>query len=371
MEDKDIFRVYNIIKPLIAKREKEFKVIINKEFKTIQQIKTTSMNENYLFNDVISAQFYRLLDMDKLTFKKIIDANVKCTNNYDSKDANNVLLLLLGRYALETKQDLLYHVMIQMLAYKIYFPVFTKYFKFGVDESAFKYFANTLPKKFDIARFENIYGVVDDKAKAVAGKYIDDVRGKNAAKLLLIPVHIKTRLNQFFKQLLGAYKRFIQTNKIHLNSSRDLENEEGDTFNDQGRNNNSLDLEYKNRLHLALIHMELPDNMKYSILHRFHRSSKNDVDLIYKLIKHDDEIDNICKIFIEMRDQSVRVDDKSIILKWDVELGKYSESEVNDRIDALLFKYIPEYAKLEKKALIEKRKIFITLIYCFFIKAIK
>lgn len=367
-----IFEIYNGIKDRIAHAENEIKRLLSIEYNDIQYNKTTSMNKNYMFNDSISVNFYNALNLTKERLREIITKNIKSTSNFDSLDPNNILLLFLMRYFKEKHEFNYVTMAYEIFLYKLYYPIFVNYFKYGVDESAFEYFITTLSTKYEITKQDNIYKALDQLGKRNYDKYSPFITGNNEHNFLLIPVNTKTRINQFIKELMRAYKPFIETNKIHINASRDLEDEESGTYSDQLTTNNQLLNEYKNRLKTIILHDELPKQIRYNMLKLFKKSNHHDIDIIYSLIKDKDtNIANIIDIFVNNIKLNTTHTDRNMIQELFEDASKFKETPFTKDLDDILFSYIESYKTLPKAELVEKRKILILLIYLFLLKAMK
>lgn len=366
----NVFDLYNLIKPMISRSQSSLNELLRSEFKDIQHIKTTSINKNYMFNDQISNKFYNALGISKENLRSLINKYVTSTKNFDSLDPNNIMLMFLMRYGFETGQNVLVKMAYEIFLYKNFYPIFTNYFKYGVDESAFEYFKSTLNSKYELSKQENLYATVDVIGKRNFDKYSEFLYKNSEKDFLLIPVNTKTRLNQFVKELMKVYKPFIEKNKVHLNASRDLEDEEGGTFNDQMYNNNSIDHEFKNRINLFVIHNELPEMFLRKIASGMNKSTLEDVkDIYHNIIMNKDLVDKIADIFIDNRIKNVPIEDKSVINKWILEVSKHKPEDYVLEIDKMIEKYTPELDISQKSSLIEKRKIFILLVYLIILKS--
>lgn len=367
-----IFDIYDNLKDKIRHSETEIKKLLNLEYNDIQYNKTTSMNKNYMFNDIISNKFYNALNITKDILRSLIINNIKSTSNFDSLDPNNILLLFLMRYFKEKHEFNYVTMAYEIFLYKLYYPIFVNYFKYGVDESAFEYFITTLSTKYEITKQDNIYKALDQLGKRNYEKYSSFITSNDERNFLLIPVNTKTRINQFIKELMKAYKPFIETNKIHINASRDLEDEESGTYSDQSTTNNQILNEYKNRLKTSILHDEIPKQIRYNMLKLFKKSDQHDIDIIYNLIK-DKKINSshVIDVFVNNIKLNTEYNDRNMIHDLFENASKFKETEFTKELDAILFNYVDSYKNLPKAELVEKRKILLLLIYLFLLKAMK
>lgn len=359
-----VFVLYKEIEPIIASKYHDLMYLVRKEYSDIQHIKTTSINKNYMFNDQISNQFYSIINISKENFRSLINKYVKTTKNFDSLDPNNIMLLFLMRYSLNKGNENNLKMIYEIFLYKNFYPIFNNYFKYGVDESAFEYFKTTLSSKYELSKQENLYATVDIIGKRNLIKYLPSIVGNSEKDFLLLPVNTKTRLNQFVKELMRAYKPFIEKNKVHLNASRDLEDEEGTIYNDQFSNNNKNSLEYKNILSLSIINNEISDNIINYISNITKRNSKDDIKHIYtNIIKNDLYKEKLIDIFIENLDHRFGIDDSRIIKGWVEEINKHKPDVAVKELDKIIISEYPELMNKQKIDLVEKRKIIIFLLF--------
>ena len=367
MIKKDVFDLYKMIKVLIHKHEHELKKLINKEYKDIQYIKTTSMNENYMFNDSISNNFYKTIGLTKDQLKQLISQYVTITNNYDSLDANNILLLFLIRYGLENNDHMFTLATYEIFAYKLYYPIFNTYFPHGVDENAFAYFKSSIGDRSDLTKFDTIYGVIDKLAHGAFNTYKKDIMGKSDKHFLLLPVHLKTRYNQSLKGIMQKYTPFIANNKVYLNSSRELESkdEDDESYTDQNRNNNNAYYEQKNKLAFALIHRDIPHIYIESLKHKFQKISGPEIYEIYgKIIKNKDIADSLSSAYIEYGpSNNIEVDSIKFYNEWFNQVGSYQSNLQQEVLDKFIINHLSDVNINNKKEMVERRRIILTMLY--------
>lgn len=367
---RTIFDLYKALIPNIKNEEQSLKKLIEIEYNDIQYIKTTSMNKNYMFNDSISVKFYNLLKLNKEDFRKLILSVVKSTSNFDSLDPNNMLLMFLMRY-FKALHDIKYLKMVyEIFLYKLYYPLFNTYFKYGVDESAFEYFVSTLSTKFEITKQDNIYKALDQLGRKNLETYSIYLEKEDEKSFLLLPVNTKSRINQFLKEIMKYYVVFIEKNKIHINASRDHEDDERGSFNDQIRNDNQVFHEYKNRLKMSILHDDLPPVMRKNILKLFKKSTEHDIEFIYNYLKYKDtDIDKISDVFVDNIDKSKDFNDSRQIHFLFDEAGKFKDTEFTIALDKILHNMGDAYKETPKSELVEKRKILILILHLFLLKA--
>lgn len=356
--------LYDKLKPMIEKNQRQLTHLAEKEYKDIQFNKTTSMNKNYMFNDSISNNFYHTLGISKEGLRQLISQHVKSTNNFDSLDPNNLMLIFIIRYALSHNLHKLAEMTYEIFVYKIFYPVFTNYFKYGIDENAFEYFKSTLSLKFEISKEENIYAVIDNIGKRNFIKYKNSFTSNTEKDLLLLPVNLKTRINQVIKNIMSAYTKYLNTNKVYVNASRDIENEDGDIFNDQTSNNNNKLVEYKNRLKLFLIHNDIHENLLVALSKSCEKITLNDIQYLYKnVIKNPEYKDKLIDHFVENLNPEYEINDIKILSKIIPETEKYKPDLFMQEIDKILYRVIPNLNTLPKKDLTERRKALIFILF--------
>lgn len=359
-----VFNLYDKMEPLIASAQVELNKLVRTQYKDIQYIKTTSINKNYMFNDSISNEFYKALGINKETLRSSINKYITSTKNFDSLDPNNILLLFIMRFGMKTGQNVLVKLTYEIFLYKNFYPIFTNYFKYGVDESAFEYFKSQLNNKYELAKQDSLYDALDAIGKRNFDKYSPFIASHSEKDFLLIPVNTKTRINQFIKELMRAYMPFIEKNKVHLNASRDLESEEYGTFNDQTYNNNMISQEYKNKYMFFIIHNDLPESLFKTIASSFKFNNEDDVKEIYKnIIKNKETSEKVVNIFVDNIDKNLHIDDKRIIQNLFLEANKHKASDYMIELDNYIKSNIKDIDESKKSILIEKRKILLILVY--------
>lgn len=370
----NVFDLYEKVKPHYEKAFPTLTILARNEFKEIAHIKTTDMNKNYMFNDKISSKFYDALGFQKNTLAALISQYVKSTNNFDSLDANNIMLQFLMRYALQKGNSVVMRYAFEIFTYKIYYPVWNIYFKYGIDIPSFEYFKTTLNSKFYLARVNTIYDAVD----AIANKYLETyekiITSKDEQEFLRMPVNMKTRLNQFVKQIMSEYTEYLKTNKVHLNAAIEIDNEgdEEGVFSTQSTNNNQQDVEYKNRLSHALMHTDLEHSALQQQATAFKKSTLKDVEMIYhKILKNYYYNEFLSSLFIDYRTKTVDIKSSKTILDWIINCKKNNITPEIAMLDKVIFEEIPEYKSLTKTELAEKRCITVILLYRFLLKALR
>lgn len=364
-----VFSLYELVKPNYKKSYDILTSITRQEYQDIQHNKLSSINKNYMLNDQISNKFYNALGITKENLRSLINKYITSTKNFDSLDPNNIMLMFLMRYSNEVRNETMFYMVYEIFLYKNFYPIFTKYFKYGVDESAFEYFKSTLGSKYELSKQESLYATVDVIGKRNIEKYKPSIIGNSEKDFLLLPVNTKTRLNQFTKELMKAYMPFIEKNKVHLNASRELEDEEGGTFNDQTSNNNKLSHDYKNKLLFSIMHDSIPQQLRYNLLNNLKKSTKEDIDKVYNNIIMNKYIsDDLINIFVENTPKNRPIEDKQSITFWMEELNKHKPDDYVLQLDKYIEKYTPELDISQKSLLIEKRKMIILMLYMLLLK---